>query len=510
VLRSLFQFDFAMTSDTSSSDGDDDDEVVIVRVDESKVKTVLDEEASSSSYSSDAGILQTGHPSALRPIECCAGNYCMMGHDHTLDTTRVCVRCKGRFHELCLSRYQDTAMNLTVCMKCGQEKGGKLTPKQAPNVVTPSSPTDSDEPTSASPARKKVKTTKNRSQPKSKKKGEQPTQTRLRDLLATSVGQSIFVAMYKQAKASEMGLRALVRPNKNGFFSSNVSKWYGTMGLLDGYEELTARTLNEKFSKAMNAAQNECKLTHATDEAGTQSEVWPTHLKIAYEFMQYQDQLKEEKVTLFEKRAEVKTRQTRVLGGPRRPLGRPGQRERDTADPTRNNKAYSRDVTTKDSANLQFDEQTIASVVPLNTKSRNNTAADRKPYTPNFRRKYKPFQGLDYSNILAQQELLTASFHSLSSSFMSRSTTDIVNDMENLFAKMKIHREKLNDLGEDSNHHSRMIGVCETAIDTLEKEMDSLASGQLRMTGISESLTRMYDESSAIFDDDDEEEFIDH
>jgi hypothetical protein len=82
--------------------------------------------------------------------------------------------------------------------------------------------------------------------------------------------------------------------------------------------------------------------------------------------------------------------------------------------------------------------------------------------------------------------------------------------MENLFAKMKIHREKLNDLGEDSNHHSRMIGVCETAIDTLEKEMDSLASGQLRMTGISESLTRMYDESSAIFDDDDEEEFIDH
>ena len=335
-------------------------------------------------------------------------------------------------------------------------------------------------------------------------------QGRIGDLLATSVGRGIFVSMYKQASQSKLGLHSLVRPNKNTFFASNASKWYDTMGLLNGFEKVTVRTLKEKFGKAMTAAQNEAKLTHATDETGTQSEVWPAHINVAYQFMQFQDQLNEEKEAGIEKRKEVKTRQTRVLGGPRRPLGQPGQPERDTADPTRNNKSYSRDVTTNDSDNLLFEEHTIASVVPLSTRSRNNTGGvDRKPYIPNYRRKYKPFQGLDYSKILAQQELLTASFHSLSCCFMSRSTTDIVNDMESMFAKITFHRVKFNDLGEDSNHHSRMIKVCETAMKTLEKEMDSLASGQLRMTDISESLTRMYDESSGMMDDDDAELLID-
>jgi hypothetical protein len=146
---------------------------------------------------------------------------------------------------------------------------------------------------------------------------------------------------------------------------------------------------------------------------------------------------------------------------------------------TWHNKSYSRDVTTNDLENLQFEEQTVAMVIPLSTRSQNNTGVDRKPYIPNYHQKYQPLQGLDYSKILTQQELLTVSFHSLSCCFsMSRSTTDIVKDMESMFAKMKPHRERLNDPGDDSNHNSHMIKVCETAIETLEKEMHSLASSQ--------------------------------
>jgi hypothetical protein len=131
------------------------------------------------------------------------------------------------------------------------------------------------------------------------------------------------------------------------------------MGILSGYEMVTARTLKEKFNKAMAAAQAEVKLSHASDKTGTQAEVWPVYLTIAYELMQFTDQIGEEKEAGKDARAEVKKRQTRILGGPRRPLGQPGQPERDTVDPSRQNKGYSRDVTTNDSANLRFVEHTV-------------------------------------------------------------------------------------------------------------------------------------------------------
>ena len=89
---------------------------------------------------------------------------------------------------------------------------------------------------------------------------------------------------------------------------------------------------------------------------------------------------------------------------------------------------------------------------------------------------------------------------------MSRSTTDIVFDMENMYEKMKLHWEGLNDSGEDQDYHSRMLKICEKAMETLEKEMDSLASGQIRMTDISESLTRMYNEPGAMMDNDNDDE----
>ena len=372
-----------MSNDESSSSDGDVAEVVYV------YKSTLDEDPSNKKMSS-AHVTPTS--ATRRLIKCCAGSYCMV-HDHTIErldeSTQTCVRCKGGVHGVCRSRYQDLTMNLTVCIKCDQENG-KSTSKQIPNVVDntqnmPSSPTGSDEMISPSPARKKIR--KESQQPKCKpkpktklKKNDELTLKKVGELLATQPGRRIFAAMYRQARASELGLHSLIQPNKNTYFSTNISKWYGTMGFLFGYEKVTARTLKEKFSKAMAAAQDKVKLTHASDKAGTQAKVWSEHLNIAYEFMQFMDQLGEEKEAGKEKRAKVKKRQSRLLGGPRSPIGQPGQQERDTADPSRHNKAYSRDVTTNDSENLQFEEQSITnaetfveqgddSVIPLGTRS---------------------------------------------------------------------------------------------------------------------------------------------
>jgi hypothetical protein len=46
-------------------------------------------------------------------------------------------------------------------------------------------------------------------------------------------------------------------------------------------------------------------------------------------------------------------------------------------------------------------------------------------------------------------------------------------------------------------------------LESLEKEMNFLPSDQLCMINISESLTRIYDESGMMMDDEEQEEFID-
>jgi hypothetical protein len=229
--------------------------------------------------------------------------------------------------------------------------------------------------------------------------------------------------------------------------------------------------------------------------------------------MQFMDQIGEEKEAGKNGRAEVKQRQARILGSPRRPLGQPGQPERDTADPSRQNKGYSRDVTMNDSDNLRFVEHTVnaeqdqaqevTSVNPVGTRSSRD---NRKPHIPNYRRKYQPFQGLDYSRVLTQQELLTASFHSISCSMAGRSTNDILDDIDKTYRRMKFHRDGLNDPGEDHNHHSGMVQNCEQAMTALQKEMAHLASSQDRLTTISESLTQMTNDARMDEDWDEEDQ----
>jgi BRCT domain type II-containing protein len=92
---------------------------------------------------------------------------------------------------ICRSRVQEITMNLTVCIKCTQEKD-KLSPKQAPNVVDnsiimPSSPTGNEENTSKSPARKKSRSN-TKTKMKSNKKDAEPTLPKIGELLAMPFG----------------------------------------------------------------------------------------------------------------------------------------------------------------------------------------------------------------------------------------------------------------------------------------------------------------------------------
>jgi hypothetical protein len=86
----------------------------------------------------------------------------------------------------------------------------------------------------------------------------------------------------------------------------------------------------------------------------------------------------------------------------------------------------------------------------------------------------------------------------------SRTTNDIVDDIDKTYWRMKLHQDGLNDPGEDHDHHSGMVQVCEQAMTALEKEKTHLASSQDCLTTISESLTQMTNDT--MMDEDWDEE----